>query len=113
MSDIKVNKLIWDAISEQDKQHIITHLRQFGVLKPEQQIVADARTMFPAIRSHVNDTTVDAKKVKAIGLDWTCRAICDSTNAETNCIFYGQPLSACLCAISRSREFLGADFEKV
>ena len=104
MSDIIVNKLIWDAISEADKRHIAAHLEQYGVLKPGQKIVADSHAPLPSVKPHINDTSGDNEVAEAMGIDWTCRAICDLTKAEANCSLYGQPLSACLKTISQSRE---------
>jgi len=104
VSDIIVNKLVWDAISEADKRHIAAHLEQYGVLKPGQKIVADAHAPLPSITPHIYDTSGDNDVTKALGIDWTCRAICDSTKVEANCSHYGQPLSACLKTISQSRE---------
>lgn len=105
MTDIKVNKILWDAVSDSDKQTIAAHLRQYGVLKPGQNIVADAHTPPPFITCHVNETTSeDDENINALGLDWMCRAVCDSTKAEADCSLYGQSLSACLATISASRE---------
>lgn len=112
MSDIKVNKIVWDAISAVDKRHIITHLRQYGVLKPEQNIVADAHTPPPFITPHSKNESGDDDSIQALGIDWTCRAICDSTKAETNCALYGQALSSCLLTICDSRESVHSGFEK-
>lgn len=106
MSDIKVNKLVWDTVDETGKQHIVAHLREYGVLKPDQQIVADAQTALPEIRPHVIDdagTKADVN-VRTLGVDWICRAICDSTHSATDCSVYGQSLSACLAMIVASRE---------
>lgn len=103
MSDVKVNKIVWDALSEADKKYITTHLKEFGVLKAEQNIVADADTPPPAIVPHINDTSGDSNSVEALGIDWICRAICDASRAEKNCVLYGQPLSACLHTIAASR----------
>jgi len=104
MSDVKVNKVVWDALTEADKIYITTHLKEFGVLKVEQNIVADACTAPPATTPHINDTSGDTESAVALGIDWTCRAICDATNTEMNCVLYGQPLSACLHTIAASRE---------
>ncbi|HUX90735.1 MAG TPA: hypothetical protein VMV48_08605 [Gallionellaceae bacterium] len=105
MTDFKVNKRIWDVLSEPDKLRIVAHLQQHGALKPNQNIIADAHTPPPSIASRIFDsTTGGAENIKALGVDWMCRAICDSTKAETNCSLYGQSLSACLATISASRE---------
>jgi hypothetical protein len=104
MSDVKVNKVIWDALSESDKKYITTHLKEYGVLKAEQNIVADAYTPPPTITPHINDIPGASESAEALGIDWTCRAICDATKAEINCVLYGQPLSACLHTIAASRE---------
>jgi hypothetical protein len=105
MTYFKVNKRIWDVLSEQDKRGIVAHLQQHGVLKPRQNIIADAHTPPPSIGSRIFDsTTAGAENIKALGVDWMCRAICDSTKAEANCSLYGQSLSACLATISASRE---------
>lgn len=110
MTDIKVNKRIWDVLSEPDKLRIVAHLRQHKVLKPNQNIIADADTPPPSICSHIFDSrTVGAENIRALGVDWMCRAICDSTQAETNCSLYGQSLSSCLATISASRETWQAD----
>ena len=89
MSDVKVNKVVWDVLYEADKKYIATHLKEFGVLKAEQKIVADADTPPPAIVPHINDTSVDSNSVEAMGINWTCRAICDASRAEKNCVLYG------------------------
>jgi len=101
LSDIKVNKILWDTLSDADKQHITEHLHEYGVLKPDQNIVADAHTPPPAVTCHINDpiSGVD-EDIQAPGLDWLCRAICDSTKSETDCSLYGQSVSACLGAIA-------------
>lgn len=105
MSDIKVNKFVWNAISEVDKEHIVTHLRQYGVLKSDEFILADADTAFPDVRQHNHGSDVEKfENAKALGLDWICRAICDSSNSEKNCALYGQSLSSCLDTISVSRQ---------
>lgn len=112
MADIKVNKRIWDAVSEIDKQNISAHLLEYGVLKPGQNIIADANTSLPAVTCHINDApSEDDECIKALGVDWMCRAICDSTKSETNCTLYGQSLSACLATIATSREANKADCE--
>lgn len=105
MSDIKVNKILWDALSDVDKQHIRGHLHEYGVLKPDQNIVADTHTPPPSITCHINDAVsgVD-EEIQAPGLDWLCRAICDSTKSETDCSLYGQSVSACLGTIAGSRK---------
>ena len=54
MSDVKVNKVVLDALSEADKNYITTHLKEFGVLKAEQNFVADACT--PRLRLHLIST---------------------------------------------------------
>lgn len=105
MSDIKVNKYVWDAIPDRDKQHIVAHLREYGVLKPDQSLLADADTDFPAIKQHNHDAYVEKfENAKALGVDWICRGICDSSNSEKNCSLYGQSLSACFNSISTSRQ---------
>jgi hypothetical protein len=112
MTDIKVNKLVWDSISELDKEGIVAHLRQYGVLKPGQIIVADAHTPLPSIKPHSKEALMGQageRNVKALGVDWICRAICDSTNAETDCPLYGQSLGACLATVSASREVSQSD----
>lgn len=110
MADIKVNKRIWDAVSESDKKNISTHLLEYGVLKPGQNIIADADASLPAITCHISDaSTGDDECIKALGIDWMCRAICDSTKAETQCKLYGQSLSACLASIASSRDTNNAD----
>ena len=112
MTDIKVNKLVWDSISEADKKGIVTHLKQYGVLKPSQNIIADSRTPLPAIKSHTGVVLMRAgeeRNIKALGVDWICRAICDSTNAEADCPLYGQSLGACLATVYASRESCQSD----
>jgi len=105
LSDIKVNKIIWDAVQESDKQHIALHLRLFGVLKPDQNIVADAKTAQPAICYPLDEiTTANDEDIKALGIDWLCRDICDLAKTETGCSLYGQSLSTCLETIAASRE---------
>jgi len=105
MADIKVNKIIWDAVSDSEKQHIAAHLRQYGVLKSDQNIIADPDTPLPDITLHHDDARIeDVENVKALGVDWICRSVCDSTKAETDCLLYGQSLSACLATVSASRE---------
>jgi hypothetical protein len=105
MKYIKVNKLVWDSVSEADKQNITEHLREYGVLKPDQEIVADAHTPLPAITPHIHDTrTKTDENFNALGVDWICRAICDSTHSESDCSVYGQSLPACLATIAASRE---------
>jgi hypothetical protein len=107
VSDIKVNKLIWDSISKSDKESIVIHLQQYGVLKPGQNIIADTHTPLPFIKSHTKEDVMmkdEEGSINALGVDWICRAICDSTNAEADCPLYGQPLEACLATISAGRE---------
>ena len=106
MSDIRVNKLIWDSLQETDRQHIAAHLREYGVLKPDHKIAADAHAPLPEIRPHViSDTGTKADvNVRALGVDWIRRAICDSTHAETDCSVYGQSLKVCLSLIAASRK---------
>lgn len=104
MAGVKVNKVVWDALTEADKKYITAHLKEYGVLKAEQNIVADAHALPPAITAHINDSLADRESAEALGIDWTCRAICDATKAEMNCVLYGQPLSACLNTIASSRE---------
>lgn len=112
MTDIKVNKVIWDAVPEIDKKNISAHLLEYGVLKPGQNIIADADTPLPAVTCHINDApTEDDECIKALGIDWMCRAICDSSKAETHCSLYGQSLSACLATIATSRETNKTDCE--
>lgn len=105
MSDIKVNKAIWDTVRESDKEHIALHLRLFGVLKPAQNIVADANTTQPAISYPLDEMrTSNEENIKAMGIDWLCRDICKLVKAETGCSLYGQSLSTCLETIAASRE---------
>lgn len=105
MSDIKVNNILWAALSDADKQHITAHLHEYGVLKPDQNIVADTHTAPPAITCHKNDSILGVDEdIKAPGLDWLCRAICDSTKSETDCSLYGQSVSVCLGTIADSRK---------
>lgn len=107
VTDIKVNKRIWDSISESDKESIAIHLRQHGVLKPGQNIIADANTPLLFIKPHTKEgipIKVEEETINALGVDWLCRAICDSTNAEANCSLYGQPLKDCLATVSACRE---------
>jgi hypothetical protein len=111
MTDIKVNKKIWDAVSEVDKQNISAHLREYGVLKPGHHIIADANTLLPSITCHINEVPSDDECIKALGIDWMCRAICDSSKAETHCSLYGQSLPACLATIATSRATNNADCE--
>lgn len=105
MSDIKVNKIFWDALSDAEKLHITGHLHEYGVLKSGQNIVADTHTPPPSITCHINDSISGVDEdIKAPGLDWLCRAICDSTKSETDCSLYGQSVPACLGAIAGSRK---------
>jgi len=105
MTDIKVNKIIWDAVSDVEKQQITSHLREYGVLKPGQNIVADPLSLSSAITCRMNDVSMGAVGcTRALGLDWLCRAICDSTKSETDCPLYGQSLAACFATIVASRE---------
>lgn len=67
MSDVKVNKVVWNALSEADKNYIATHLKEFGVLKEEQNIVADACTPPPSVTPHINDASADSKSAVALG----------------------------------------------
>lgn len=40
-------------LSDADKQHITGHLHEYGVLKHDQNIVADTHTAPPAITCHI------------------------------------------------------------
>lgn len=93
---------MWEALSVPDKRQIIHHLEHFGVLKEGQQIVGDINTPMPAIDCHGCDR--NGKGVQALGVDWVCRAICNSSGEKTNCALYGQSLHLCMETISKSRQ---------
>lgn len=108
--DIPVNKFIWESLPELDRQHITAHLLHFGVINPEQRIVPQVNVPVPEVKPHVGDiNTADMEKIRACGVDWLCRAICDSTQAEKNCTLYGQPLLQCLKTIEMTRELFDED----
>lgn len=105
MTDIKVNKKIWDAVPTSDKNHIELHLRLFGVLKPDQSIIADAQSAQPSKNYQFDELSImNDENVKALGIDWLCRDICKLAKAKTGCTLYGQSLSTCLETIAASRE---------
>lgn len=104
MTDIKVNKIIWDSVPAQDKDHITLHLRQFGVLQPGENIVADVGVPSPANLTELDSVITDKdRNVKALGIDWLCRYICVMSKRETGCLLYGQTISTCLETIASSR----------
>lgn len=105
MSYLKVNKRVWDAVPASDIQHITLHLQECGVLKVGQIIIADADTPPPAICLSINKKA-DRKieNVEALGIDWLCKAICNSTETAHLCSLSDKPLSVCLSKVSASRK---------
>lgn len=105
MTDIKVNKLLWDTLSETERKHIALHLRMFGVLTPDQHIVGDAETPPPKLFYKLeNIVTGSEDDIEALGVDWFCRSVCDLAKKNKGCTQYGQSLSTCLATIAASRE---------
>jgi hypothetical protein len=105
MSLVKVNKIIWDALPEDDRNQITAHLQHFGVLQEGQQIIGDMRMPMPSIESLMKyGPGKGAHQVEALGVDWMCRAICDSMETKTNCVLYGQSSRFCMESITKHRE---------
>lgn len=105
MSDLKVSKIIWDKVSVLDKQHITSHLRLFGVIDPDQNIIADDQTELPCIDYPLDQiTTAHGLDFKAQGIDWLCRDICNLAKIKRGCSAYGPTLATCLATIADSRE---------
>lgn len=105
MSDLKVNKTIWDKVSVLDKQHITSHLRSFGILEPEGNIIGDDQTNLPSINYPLDQiTTAHGQDIKAWGIDWLCRDICNLAKQKRAGSAYGCPLVTCLSTLAESRE---------
>lgn len=104
MDEIKVNKFMWDALSQTDKLKIAAHLVQYGVLQPGQSIVGDVHAPMPPIDSLSNGNHRGNPQINALGVDWVCRAVCDSSGTKSNCVLYGQSMRLCLESVTKSRE---------
>ncbi len=105
MKAVKVNKFIWDALSEIDKAHVTAHLRHFGVLDETEYIIGDRATPFPSGESILKTGSQTGKHaVIAEGKDWLCRAVCDSMDKKSNCKLYGQSTRLCMESITKHRE---------
>jgi hypothetical protein len=104
MADVKVNKMLWNAVSEVEKQHIEYHLRTFGVLEYGQKIVTDAENTQP-IKCEQAGEQDKRKNISALGTDWICRNICELAKAEsgTCCSLSEKSLNNCLTIIAASR----------
>lgn len=107
MSDIKVNKTIWDQVSVLDKQHITAHLRLFGILEPEENIIADDQTSLPCIDYPLDQITAPhGQELKALGIDWLCRDICNMVKRNKQGSAYECTPATCLSSIADTRKIL-------
>lgn len=107
MSDLKINKVIWDKVSVLDRQHITAHLRSFGVLEPDENIFGDDRTDLPHIDYPLDQiTTPQGQDLKAWGIDWLCRDLCNLAKSRRLGSAYGCTLATCLSIIADSHELL-------
>lgn len=105
MSYFKVNKMVWDAVPALDKQHITAHLQQYGVLKAGQVIIADIETPPPALCLSINKKADrEIENVEALGMDWLCKAICNSIETSNMCSLSDKKLSLCLSKVTASRK---------
>lgn len=99
MSDVKVNNILWDTLSEAERLIITSHLRDYGVLKPGQKIISDAGSPPSVLFQQETPVTISAKLI-----DWICKSVCQTTGAENNCTHAGRNLQECLSSIRASRE---------
>ena len=105
MKAVKVNKFIWDALPAIDKEHVTAHLKHFGVLNEDEIIVGDSSIPFPSGESILKaGSNTGQHAVLALGVDWLCRAVCDSMENKCNCALYGQSTRLCVESIIKHRE---------
>lgn len=106
MADIKVNKKLWDAVSDQNKKSITDHLVDHEVLKQGDQIVPDENTPVPAPETQIYGATIGDVTTFGLIPGWVCKAACDAAAAAAvaACTASGPALAACLAVIAAGRE---------
>ena len=106
MANIKINKKLWDAVSDQNKKSITDHLLDHEVIKPGDKIVPDEKTPVPSPDTQVFGATIG--DVTTLGLipGGVCKALCDAAAAAAvaACTASGPALAACLAVIAAARE---------
>lgn len=106
MADIKINKKLWDAVSDQNKKSITDHLVDHEVIKPTDKIVADENTPVPSPDTQVFGATIGDVTTFGLIPGWICKAACDAAAAAAvaACTATGPGLAACLALIAAARE---------